>query len=203
MRHTLCGVFSWEHEATEDDHSKRENDNRHGERDKDQRHGGAVAEGVAKCLGHCGSASASGNPLHQMRLRQAKARSLLWRRKLAPSNDELELASTVTVASATPLTKAKPAGAVALRRGGAKGWDSSELRVFGLAQGLRHHLGRADAGQVDHKPERANPRQQHGGNIRRRSRSREREKIIAFLKQDTQTSPPASNSPGQPPPAKQ
>ena len=31
----------------------------------------------------------------------------------------------------------------------------------------------------------------------------ERAKIIAFLKQDTQASPPASNSTGQPPPAKQ
>jgi cytochrome c len=31
----------------------------------------------------------------------------------------------------------------------------------------------------------------------------ERKKIIAFLKQDTQASPPASNSTGQPPPAKQ
>ena len=31
----------------------------------------------------------------------------------------------------------------------------------------------------------------------------ERAKIIAFLKQDTQASPPASNSAGQPPPAKQ
>jgi hypothetical protein len=66
-----------------------------------------------------------------------------------------------------------------------------------------HHVGRADAGQVGNDPNALIPGNKIGVIFGGVADPAIRAKIIAFLKQDTHASPPASNSTSQPPPAKQ